>query len=70
MITKTITLAALISLPACTRGSHVEPIQITITNYSCQYSPSIFQADRRIAICPTMEECSKICEENRKKEGM
>lgn len=59
-----------LSLPACSRGSHVEPVRVEVTKYSCQFSPSLFQADRRIALCETEEACTKICAENHAKEGM
>lgn len=67
---KVIPVVFLLTLPACSKGSHVEPVQIPVTKYSCQFSPSIFQKDRRIAICDSQDECSKICEANRQKEGM
>lgn len=70
MITKTITLGIVLALPACSKGSHVETKQVMITKYSCQFSPSIWQADRRIALCETESECNKICEANRAKEGI
>ena len=70
MITKTVFLVSVLSLPACSKGSHVEATQFTITKFSCQYSAGFFQADRRVALCDTMEECNKVCEANRLKEGM
>lgn len=69
MITKSLTLGIVLTLPACTSGSHVEQIQVMTTKYSCSFSPNRWTADRRIALCESEAECNKVCEENRKKEG-
>lgn len=56
-------------LQGCTLGYHVGYTMISMTKFQCRYSPSIFIADRVIAMCATEDECNKICAEAAAKDG-
>jgi len=51
----------LLFLVSCSKGPHVDIYQRTMVQYACYYSDSIWKADRRVAICPTEQECNEIC---------
>lgn len=55
-------LLPLLLLTGCSKGGHVQSYRVDVTMYACYYSPSIWQADRRVAVCRTEEECNNICQ--------
>ena len=51
-------------LGGCSKGPHVASSQecgAYKVKYRCDYSNSVWQTNRTIAICDTQEECNKIC---------
>jgi hypothetical protein len=50
-----------LAVASCSKGPHVDTFHRDSVKYACYYSPSIWQAQRTIAICETEKECNDIC---------
>ena len=45
----------------CSKGPHVTTETVTISKYVCRYSDSVWNTDRNVAYCDSLEECNQIC---------